>query len=113
MPITALLAVGREFSQLKTKRSEWNSAGYIVSFAESIRKAIDHCTCGDFDLVLLDNSISDESRREFTSLVRASGSRIPVVCIEDSSCDCNAFVARHLKILSEESGNADLAMCHV
>jgi CheY-like chemotaxis protein len=113
MPITVLLAVGREFSQLKTKRSEWKSAGYIVAFAESIKKAIDHFTSGDFDLVLLDNSISDESGRKLTSLIRASGSRIPVVCIEDSSCDCDAFVARHLRIISEESGNAGLAMCQV
>ena len=113
MPITVLLAVGREFSQLKTKRSEWKSAGYIVAFAESIKNAIEHFTSGDFDLVLLDNSISDESRKRLTFLIREAGLRIPVVCIEDSSCDCNAFVARHLRIISKEGGNAGLAMCQV
>lgn len=59
MSITVLLAIGRELPHLKTKRSEWQSAGYIVAFAESINKAIEHFTSGDFDLVLLDNSISD------------------------------------------------------
>jgi DNA-binding response OmpR family regulator len=69
----------------------WKSAGYIFISAGSIRQAIDHFKAGDFDLVLLGHSIPAESRERLTYLIRATGSRVPVVCIAGSSEPDDSF----------------------
>jgi DNA-binding NarL/FixJ family response regulator len=56
-----------------------------------MQAAIDDFQEGDFDLVVLSHSLPMESRERFTSLIRASGSRVPVVCTTDSSGECDAF----------------------
>jgi hypothetical protein len=77
---------------LSTRQStDWKSAGYVVISTASIREAIVHFIDGDFDLVLLGNGIPPESRERLTFLIRASGSRIPVLCIANSSCDTDSF----------------------
>jgi len=61
--------------------------------AFSIREAVDRFLSGEFDLVLLDNSLPTKDRDRLTCLIRASGSRTPVVSIapehgyEDSFAD--------------------------
>jgi len=50
-----------------------------------------HFRDGDFDLILLGDSIPADSRERLTYLIRASGSRIPVVRLTDSSSDCDSF----------------------
>jgi DNA-binding NtrC family response regulator len=91
MPITVVLAVGLGSSLLTVQSSVWNSVGYFVTFAGSIREAIDHFRNGDFDLVLLGRSIPADSRERLAFLIRASGSQIPVVCVADSSNDSDSF----------------------
>jgi hypothetical protein len=39
----------------------------------------------------LSHSIPAESRERLTFLIRASGSRIPVICVSDSSSGCDSF----------------------
>jgi DNA-binding NtrC family response regulator len=91
MPQTVVLAIGVDSALLANQCSAWQSAGYFVTFAESIREAIVHFRDGDYDLVLLGPSIPADSRERLTFLVRAGGSRIPVVCIADSSSACDSF----------------------
>lgn len=91
MPLTVVLAVGLDSSLLASQSPVWQSAGYFVTSAGSIRDAIDHFRHGDFDLVLLGNSIPAVSRERLTFLIRASGSRAPVVCITNSCSDCDSF----------------------
>jgi DNA-binding response OmpR family regulator len=91
MPLTVILAVGLDSSLLVTQSSVWQSAGYLVTSAGSIREAIAHFRNGDFDLVLLGRSIPADSRERLTFLIRASGSRTPVVCVADSSGDSDTF----------------------
>jgi hypothetical protein len=91
MPATVVLAVGVDSALLANPCSVWQSAGYFVTFAGSIRDAIVHFRDGDFDLVLLGPSIPADSRERLTFLIRASGARIPVVCISDSSGACDSF----------------------
>ena len=91
MPLTVLLAVGLDSSLLESQRSVWQSAGYHVTSADSIREGIAQFHKGDFDLVLLSHSIPAESRERLTFLIRASGSRIPVICVSDSSSSCDSF----------------------
>jgi len=91
MPLTVLLAVGLDSSLLKSQRSVWQSAGYYVTSADSIREGIAQFHEGDFDLILLSHSIPAENRERLTFLIRASGSRIPVICVSDSSSNCDSF----------------------
>jgi DNA-binding NtrC family response regulator len=91
MPLTLVLAVGMDSALLAGQRPIWQSAGYFVTHAGSIREAIVQLRDGDFDLVLLFHSIPAESRERLTFLIRSSGMRIPVVCVVDSSSDHDSF----------------------
>jgi DNA-binding NtrC family response regulator len=91
MPFTLVLAVGLDSSLVAGQWSAWQSAGYFVTPLKSINEAIVHLREGDFDLVLLGHSIPADSRERFTFLIRASGSRTPVVSITDSSSECDCF----------------------
>ena len=85
MPINIALAIGFDPWLFESQRTVWRSAGYFVTSTGSIKEAIGHFSNGDFDLVLLDHSISSAARDDLTSLLRRSGSLIPIYCSEDSS----------------------------
>ncbi|MGB9028734.1 MAG: hypothetical protein WCC27_01335 [Acidobacteriaceae bacterium] len=87
MPIIVVLAVGLDSALLRTQNSALTSAGYIVKAAGSIREAIECFRDGDFDLVLLGPSIPAENRHEFTFLIRALGSHVPVALMARSAGD--------------------------
>jgi CheY-like chemotaxis protein len=97
MSLKVVLAIGVDSSRLEIQSSAWKSSGYIVTFAWSIKDAITHFSYGDFDLVLLGHSLPVESRERLTSLIRASGSRVPVVYIADSSHACDRFADATVK----------------
>jgi hypothetical protein len=83
MPITVALAIGFDPWLLESQRTAWRSAGCFVTGTGSVGEAMDQLKSCDFDLVLLGHSVSLKNREGMTSLVRASGSLIPVVCITD------------------------------
>jgi DNA-binding NtrC family response regulator len=91
MAMTVVLTIGFDPWFFEAQRALWRSAGYFITSAGSIREAIDHVKAGDFDLVLLGNSIAAEDRERLTFLIRASGPQIPVFCIQDSSGVSDAF----------------------
>jgi len=97
MPLTVVLAVGLDSWLLVTHTRVWRSAGYIVVSAGSIREAIDQFNAGDFDLVVLADSIPIENRQRLTSLIHASGSQTPVACIGNSSTNSDSFADATLK----------------
>ena len=47
MQLTVILAVGVDSSLIGTQPSVWQSAGYIIIPARSIKEAIDHFQVGD------------------------------------------------------------------
>jgi CheY-like chemotaxis protein len=81
MPLIVALSVGLDPLVLATRSSLLQSEGYIVVSAFSLKEAVDRFLTGDFDLVLLDNSLPTRDRDRLTCLIRASGSRIPVVSV--------------------------------
>jgi CheY-like chemotaxis protein len=91
MSLTLVLSVGLGSSVLGTRNSVLQSAGYIVVSASSIKEAVSHFLNGDFDLVLLDNSLSKKDRDRLTCVIRASGSRTPVVSVAPESGDLDSF----------------------
>ena len=97
MSLTVILAVGLDSWKLTAQSSVLRPAGYIVVSAHSIRDAIDHVKAGDFDLVLLDHSISVEDKEKLTFMIRASGSQAPVVSAAHSSGDSHSSADATLK----------------
>jgi hypothetical protein len=91
LPLTIILAVGVDSSFLASQRSIWEPAGCYVTSAGSIREAIIQFRDGDFDLILLGDSIPIENQERMTFLIRASGDRIPVVCVTDSPSGHDSF----------------------
>jgi CheY-like chemotaxis protein len=91
MPITVALAIGFDPWLFEAQRAAWRSAGYFVTATGSIEEAIRYFRCGDFDLVLLDNSIPRGTRDTLSSLLRTSGSLVPVYCAADSSGNIEEF----------------------
>ena len=92
-----VLAVGFDLSLMTTRDLVLQSAGYVVVEASSLKEAVDHFQSGDFDLVLLCHSVPAGDRERLTSLIRASGSRIPIVSIEGSLGECDFFAKATLE----------------
>ena len=91
MRVTVVLAVGVDTEMLEAESTLWRTKGYFFLSAQTIQEAIAHLHAGDFDIVLLDESISLENRERLAFLVRASGSQTPVVCMGDRPSDCASF----------------------
>jgi hypothetical protein len=103
-PTTVILAVGVDLTYLKSQSLKWDTAGYFIIFASTVREAIDHFRFGDFDfdLVLIGESIPDSSRERLTFIMRASGPRVPVVCVTDTPEDCESYSDATLKSSQQE-----------
>ena len=91
MSTMVVLAVGLDESFLESQLSDCQSISFCIRSVGSIREAIVHLREGDFDLVLLGRSIPSDSKERLTFLIRASGLRVPVVCLADSSCHSDNF----------------------
>jgi CheY-like chemotaxis protein len=91
MMLGMVLAVGLDPSLMTARMLVLQSAGYVVVRASSLKETVDHLQSGDFDLVLLCHSVPATDRERLTSLIRASGSRIPIVSIAGSLGECDAF----------------------
>jgi len=91
LPVAVILSVGVDLPLSGSQSRAWQSARYHVTPAESMRDAIDHIRYGDFDLVLIGDSVRPADRERLAFLIRALGSRVPVVYVTDSSSDCADF----------------------
>lgn len=97
MSLTVILAVGVDSLFLENQIPAWQSAGCIVTSVGSTRDAFARFTDGDFDIVLLGQSIPAESRERLKLLIRASGSRVPVTCISSFPGNCDSFMEGAIK----------------
>ena len=84
MSLTVVLTIGFDPWFFEAQRTAWRSAGYFITSTGSIGEAIEHFMGGDFDLVLLGDSIPAVGKERLTYLIRASGSSVPVVSITDT-----------------------------
>jgi CheY-like chemotaxis protein len=87
-----VLAVGFDSSLMTNRIPALQSAGCIVVRASSLKESIDCFQSGDFDLVMLCHSVPSTDRERLTALIRASGSKTPIVSIAGSRGECDAFV---------------------
>lgn len=81
MSLTLVLSVGSDPLLLESRNLLLQFAGYTVVAASSVATAIRHFRDGDFDLVLLDHSLSTRDRERMTQCIRTAGSRIPVLSV--------------------------------
>ena len=91
MPLALVLSVGLDSVVLGARSPLLQSEGYIVVSSLSVKEAVDIFLTGDFDLVLLDNSLPAKDRDRLTCLIRASGSRIPVVSVAPEYSHADSF----------------------
>jgi DNA-binding response OmpR family regulator len=80
----------------------------MVVSASSIREAVDRFQDGDFDLVILCHSIPTKDRERLITLIRASGSLTPIVCIAKTSGKHDAFQTATLNENDTKEFLADL-----
>ena len=97
MPITVVLAVGLDSNEVEMHRSVWKSSGFFVIGASTVQEAIGHFKAGDFDLVLLGDSLPFDKKERLTYLIRASGSQVPVVCVGDPLSDPDSYADATLR----------------
>lgn len=97
MPITVVLAVGLDSTQLEMHHSVWKSSGFFLIAASTVQDAIHHFKSGDFDLVLLGASLPFDKKERLSYLIRASGSKVPVVSIGDPSSDPDSYADATLR----------------
>lgn len=87
MPQALVLSVGLDVRILDTRELILRSAGYSVVSATSIKEAVFLFKDGGFDVIVLCHTLSAKDCERLTGAVRASGSRIPIVCVSDSTLD--------------------------
>ncbi len=116
MSLNIVLSVGLDGWLQAAQASMWRSAGYVVVSAQSISEAMDLFEAGDFDLVLLGHSVPGEKRERLISLIRASGSGIPIASIDGSGRESAVYTGSALEsesravlagldaLLAEEAG---------
>jgi hypothetical protein len=75
MPLTIVLSVGFDPSLLRARGLVLESAGCLVESASTVKEAADRF----------------QDRDRLTSLIRASGSRTPIVSIAGNLGECDAF----------------------
>jgi DNA-binding NtrC family response regulator len=91
MPITMVLAIGLDAGFLESQRNTLKASGYFVSSAHSVNAAMEEFRDGDFDLVLIAQSVETERRDRLISMIRDTGSRVPVVCMAEPSSYFNTL----------------------
>ena len=91
MQIFIVLVVGLHPSLPDHQRHLGQGALYLFRFASSIQEAIRHFKDGDFDAVLLGPSMTFEAKDRLTSLIRSTGSHIPIACIAGDCEERNGF----------------------
>ena len=85
MPLNLILAVGKNPALQEGRSSILRRAGYIVDSEYSVKDAVERFKQGDFDLVLLCDSMPIEDRDRLTRSIRAFGSLTPIVSVAPPS----------------------------
>jgi CheY-like chemotaxis protein len=92
MPQALILSIGSDARVLDTRELILRSAGYSVVSTTSIKEAVYLFKDGEFDVVVLCHTLPTKDCERLTGAVRASGSRILIVCVSAATFDeHNAF----------------------
>jgi CheY-like chemotaxis protein len=78
-----ILSAGRDTNLLKQRSAILRQAGYEVVTADNSPELVNRLFNGDFDLVLLCDSMREEERRRLIAIVKSHTPSTPVVLIEE------------------------------
>lgn len=81
--VFVVLSVGRDFTLMKERRAALREAGFIVNSAATRGEALEKLIQGDFDLVLLCQSLGEDTGRLAKAIARLSPST-PLVAVVES-----------------------------
>ena len=76
-----ILYAGRDQALLQTRRLILQEQGYVVEVCDNTEEFVGKFLDGDFDLVLLCNSLRDGERERLCSLVHRFSQRTPVLVV--------------------------------
>lgn len=85
-----ILSVGRDPLLLKTRRSTLAAAGYSVETVTSLTGAIEKILEGDFDLILLCNSLREEERRRLVNICQRRLPSAPILFVSENGTTSSA-----------------------
>jgi CheY-like chemotaxis protein len=91
MAETLILSVDLDPLLLYARESVLRSEGYITVSATSVKEAFQRFREGDFDLMILGNTLPAKDRERLTCLIRASGSRMPIASISSTPRESSVF----------------------
>ncbi len=74
-----ILYAGRDHGLVQSRRLVLEQSGYVVELCDNSEDCVRKFLEGDYDLVLLCNSLRDSERERLSSLVRRFSSRTPVL----------------------------------
>lgn len=81
MAAAAILYAGRDQALVQTRRLVLEQQGYAVEVCHNTEEFVGKFLEGDYDLVLLCNSLRDGERERLTSLVHRFSRRTPVLLV--------------------------------
>jgi DNA-binding response OmpR family regulator len=87
VPQALVLSVGSDVRVLDSRELILRSAGYSVVSALSVKEAAFLFKDGDFDVIVLCHSLPKRDCERLTGTLRATGSRIPIVCVSCNESD--------------------------
>ncbi len=99
-PLALILSIGLELSSYRTEdqvwgssgyhltRQVWRSNGYRVTPLDSVANALECIRNGDFDIVLLGNSVPLYDKKRLTVFVRSLGIPVRIISVTDFPADC-------------------------
>jgi DNA-binding NtrC family response regulator len=93
MPITMVLAIGLDSTFLESQRQTLKASGYFVCSAQSPNAAIDEFREGDFDLVLIGQSVEAERKERLIAMIRDTGSSVSIICVAEPASYFNTMAA--------------------
>lgn len=78
-----ILYAGRDHGLMQSRRVLLEQEGYVVNVCDNTEEFVARFLDGDYDLVLLCNSLRDAERERLTSLVHRFSRRTPVLLVSN------------------------------
>jgi hypothetical protein len=89
-------------------RQVWHSSGYFVTPLDSVANALECIRNGDFDLVVLGNSVPLYDKKRLTVFVRSMGIRVRIISVSYFPNGCAEFADATVEATSNRGENEAL-----
>jgi CheY-like chemotaxis protein len=93
VPQVLVLSIGMDETVLDTRALILQSAGYTVVSAMAVQEAATLLLNSDFDIIVLCHTVPTKDSKRLISMVRASGSRIPIVTVTSDAFGPQSSIA--------------------